>query len=157
MEYHMTSINVNGASGEQPTLKQKKIETEVEQQENLASIWDSGNGKDTNAANDGVINKKDAYAVKFIKSMINNTINNKALQNKLVNNALERLNIKYDKNDAGAASSIRAKIDEFIDDAQKHIDNKETIDKDGNINPNDLDYLMPWSKTLPDECRKPRR
>lgn len=31
------------------------------------------------------------------------------------------------------------------------------VDKDGNINPNDLDYLMPWSKTLPDECRKPRR
>lgn len=27
----------------------------------------------------------------------------------------------------------------------------------GNIDPADLDYLMPWSETLPDECRKPRR
>lgn len=30
-------------------------------------------------------------------------------------------------------------------------------DKKGNIDPADLDYLMPWSKSLPEECRKPRR
>jgi len=30
-------------------------------------------------------------------------------------------------------------------------------DKKGNIEPADLDYLMPWSDSLPDECRKPRR
>lgn len=27
----------------------------------------------------------------------------------------------------------------------------------GNINPADLDYLMPWAEELPDECRKQRR
>ena len=30
-------------------------------------------------------------------------------------------------------------------------------DKRGNIDPTKLDYLMPWSDSLPDECRKPRR
>lgn len=30
-------------------------------------------------------------------------------------------------------------------------------DDKGNIEPAKLDYLMPWSETLPDECRKPRR
>ena len=30
-------------------------------------------------------------------------------------------------------------------------------DEKGNIDPAKLDYLMPWSETLPDECRKPRR
>lgn len=30
-------------------------------------------------------------------------------------------------------------------------------DEQGNINPADLDYLMPWAEELPDECRKPRR
>lgn len=30
-------------------------------------------------------------------------------------------------------------------------------DEKGNIEPADLDYLMPWSESLPDECRKPRR
>lgn len=30
-------------------------------------------------------------------------------------------------------------------------------DEKGNIDPADLDYLMPWSESLPDECRKPRR
>ncbi len=29
-------------------------------------------------------------------------------------------------------------------------------DEKGNIDPADLDYLMPWSDTLPDECRKQR-
>ena len=29
-------------------------------------------------------------------------------------------------------------------------------DEQGNIDPTDLDYLMPWSESLPDECRKPR-
>lgn len=28
-------------------------------------------------------------------------------------------------------------------------------DKDGNIEQSKLDYLMPWSPTLPDDCRKP--
>ena len=30
-------------------------------------------------------------------------------------------------------------------------------DEKGNIDPAKLDYLMPWSATLPEECRKPRR
>jgi len=30
-------------------------------------------------------------------------------------------------------------------------------DEKGNIDSADLDYLMPWSESLPDECRKPRR
>lgn len=30
-------------------------------------------------------------------------------------------------------------------------------DERGNIEPTELDYLMPWSDSLPDECRKPRR
>ena len=30
-------------------------------------------------------------------------------------------------------------------------------DKKGNIDPTKLDYLMPWSESLPEECRKPRR
>ena len=30
-------------------------------------------------------------------------------------------------------------------------------DEKGNIDPNDLDDLMPWSKSLPEKCRKPRR
>lgn len=30
-------------------------------------------------------------------------------------------------------------------------------DEQGNINPADLDHLMPWAEDLPDECRKPRR
>ena len=30
-------------------------------------------------------------------------------------------------------------------------------DEKGNIDPANLDYLMPWSATLPEECRKPRR
>ena len=32
----------------------------------------------------------------------------------------------------------------------------EHIDKDGNIDPSVLDTLMPWSKTLPEECYKRR-
>lgn len=30
-------------------------------------------------------------------------------------------------------------------------------DEQGNINPADLDHLMPWAEELPAECRKPRR
>ena len=30
-------------------------------------------------------------------------------------------------------------------------------DERGNIDPTKLAYLMPWSDSLPDECRKPRR
>ena len=30
-------------------------------------------------------------------------------------------------------------------------------DERGNIDPTKLDYLMPWSDSLLDECRKPRR
>ena len=30
-------------------------------------------------------------------------------------------------------------------------------DEEGNIEPSSLDYLMPWSDSLPDECRKPSR
>ena len=30
-------------------------------------------------------------------------------------------------------------------------------DDKGMINPADLDSLLPWSKELPDECKKPRR
>ena len=30
-------------------------------------------------------------------------------------------------------------------------------DEKGNIEPAKLDYLMPWSDSLPEECRKPRR
>ena len=30
-------------------------------------------------------------------------------------------------------------------------------DEKGNIDPVKLDYLMPWSESLPEECRKPRR
>lgn len=30
-------------------------------------------------------------------------------------------------------------------------------DENGNIDNSKLDYLLPWSKELPDECRKPRR
>lgn len=30
-------------------------------------------------------------------------------------------------------------------------------DKDGNIDTNKLDYLLPWSDDLPAKCHKPRR
>ena len=30
-------------------------------------------------------------------------------------------------------------------------------DEKGNIDTAELDYLMPWSESLPEECRKPRR
>ena len=30
-------------------------------------------------------------------------------------------------------------------------------DNQGNIDPANLDYLMPWAESLPEECRKPRR
>jgi len=30
-------------------------------------------------------------------------------------------------------------------------------DEEGNIDPDKLDYLMPWSENLPEECRKPKR
>ena len=33
----------------------------------------------------------------------------------------------------------------------------ELCDEKGNIDPVKLDYLMPWSESLPEECRKPRR
>jgi hypothetical protein len=33
----------------------------------------------------------------------------------------------------------------------------KNCDKEGNIDPAKLDYLMPWSECLPEECRKPRR
>lgn len=39
----------------------------------------------------------------------------------------------------------------ILTELPKHCDEK------GNIEPADLDYLMPWSESLPDECRKPRR
>lgn len=39
----------------------------------------------------------------------------------------------------------------ILTEIPKHCDEK------GNIDPADLDYLMPWSESLPDECRKPRR
>ena len=39
----------------------------------------------------------------------------------------------------------------LLTELPKHCDEK------GNIEPADLDYLMPWSESLPDECRKPRR
>jgi transposase len=30
-------------------------------------------------------------------------------------------------------------------------------DEKGNIDPAEMDALMPWSEQIPDECRKPRR
>lgn len=30
-------------------------------------------------------------------------------------------------------------------------------DEQGNLDPADLDHLMPWATDLPEECRKPRR
>lgn len=39
----------------------------------------------------------------------------------------------------------------ILTELPKHCDEK------GNIEPADLDYLMPWSESLPEECRKPRR
>ena len=39
----------------------------------------------------------------------------------------------------------------ILTELPKHCDEKGTID------PAELDYLMPWSDNLPDECRKPRR
>lgn len=39
----------------------------------------------------------------------------------------------------------------ILTELPKHCDEK------GNINPAKLDYLMPWSESLPEECRKPRR
>lgn len=39
----------------------------------------------------------------------------------------------------------------ILTESPKHCDEK------GNIEPADLDYLMPWSDQLPEECRKPRR
>lgn len=30
-------------------------------------------------------------------------------------------------------------------------------DEKGNIDPSDLDQLMPWAENLPEECRKPHR
>lgn len=38
----------------------------------------------------------------------------------------------------------------ILTELPKHCDDK------GNIDPTKLDYLMPWSDSLPDECRKPR-
>ena len=40
----------------------------------------------------------------------------------------------------------------------KHILTKlpKLCDEQGNIDPAELDYLIPWSESLPDECRKPR-
>lgn len=39
----------------------------------------------------------------------------------------------------------------ILTELPKHCDEK------GNIDPADLDYLMPWSDNLPEECRRPRR
>lgn len=39
----------------------------------------------------------------------------------------------------------------ILTELPKHCDEK------GNIDPAVLDYLMPWSESLPEECRKPRR
>ena len=39
----------------------------------------------------------------------------------------------------------------ILTELPKHCDEK------GNIDPAELDYLMPWSENLPEECRKPRR
>lgn len=39
----------------------------------------------------------------------------------------------------------------ILTELPKHCDEKENID------PAKLDYLMPWSENLPEECRKPRR
>lgn len=39
----------------------------------------------------------------------------------------------------------------ILTELPKHCDEK------GNIDPAKLDYLMPWSESLPEECRKPRR
>ena len=39
----------------------------------------------------------------------------------------------------------------ILTELPKHCDEK------GNIDPAELDYLMPWSESLPEECRKPRR
>ena len=39
----------------------------------------------------------------------------------------------------------------ILTELPKHCDEKGTID------PAELDYLMPWSEKLPEECRKPRR
>ncbi len=39
----------------------------------------------------------------------------------------------------------------ILTELPKHCDEK------GNIEPADLDYIMPWSEQLPEECRKPRR
>lgn len=39
----------------------------------------------------------------------------------------------------------------ILTELPRHCDTK------GNIEPADLDYLMPWSESLPDECRKQRR
>jgi len=39
----------------------------------------------------------------------------------------------------------------LLTELPKHCDQK------GNIDPAELDYLMPWSESLPEECRKPRR
>ncbi len=33
----------------------------------------------------------------------------------------------------------------------------DRYDKEGNIDLTRLDYLLPWSKELPDKCRKPCR
>lgn len=39
----------------------------------------------------------------------------------------------------------------IITELSKHCDEKDNID------PAELDYLMPWSESFPEECRKPRR
>ena len=39
----------------------------------------------------------------------------------------------------------------ILTELPKHCDGK------GNVDPAKLDYLMPWSESLPEECRKPRR
>ena len=39
----------------------------------------------------------------------------------------------------------------ILTELPKHCDEK------GNVDPAKLDYLMPWSESLPEECRKPRR
>ena len=48
---------------------------------------------------------------------------------------------------AGVSKIIRYILTEL----PKHCDEK------GNIDSAELDYLMPWSESLPEECRKPRR
>lgn len=107
---------------------------------------------------------------KYLKVFLDNTdvpIDNSASERSIRTFCLGKKNWMFHNTANGANASAMiysisetAKLNELrpyyyfkyiLTEIPKHCDEK------GNIDPADLDYLMPWSESLPDECRKPRR